>query len=156
MPRVRLFPHPLSPWPPHLPSASLALAQPSPPPSAAPARACAMSPKCSPKSRPLYLLFRRCLARSHLTPRARCSPPTRLRARLLTNPAPAARLPARSRRCMYVAWICSAASGGATDMQEVAGGVSDGQGRWAPRLCAVMLERECQGNGEQWGGGWLG
>ena len=37
-------------------------------------------------------------------------------------------------------------------MQEVVGGVSDGQGRRAPRLCAVMLERECQGNGEQWVG----
>lgn len=57
MPRVRLFPHPLSPWPPHLPSASLAQAQPSPPPSAAPARACAMLPKCSPKVRRISVNF---------------------------------------------------------------------------------------------------
>ena len=87
-----------------------------------PSRACATSPKRPPKtrriiahfsslwlasrrvclarrprqSRHLYLFFRRRLALSRLTPHARCSPPTRLRARLLTNPALAARQPARA------------------------------------------------------------
>ena len=57
-------------------------------------RVCLARRSC--QSRPLCLLSRRHLALSRLPTRVRCSPPTRPRARLLTNPAPAARHPARA------------------------------------------------------------